>query len=43
VLSDRSSEAVWQVVDALPEKTTSSDRLREAAAMVAAMPEVNLR
>ena len=43
VLSDRSSEAVWQVVDALPEKTTPSDRLREAAAMVAAMPEVNLR
>ncbi len=43
VLSERSSEAVWKVIDALPEKTNAPDRLREVAGMVAAMPEVNLR
>ncbi len=43
LLSERSGEAVWKVVDALPEKTTPTDRLRECAAMIAAMPEANLR
>jgi uncharacterized protein (DUF1800 family) len=43
LLTERSSEAVWKVVEALPEKTSPTDRLRECAAMIAAMPETNLR